>query len=199
MNLIATIFFVMFVAYLSSDIASIVRVWNGGGADLPVARQTGGVIDVSHAGRGRKLVMRLTGTVGESVMLGCPTRTHANRAACPSDADDWNARTLTVDWIDVPTGLAGEVVHRATRIADANDVIFAASVADVQAAEISAAVFRIELVGAIFVPLILLFAVIARLIRRRARASAERVEAARRRSLVHSNRVELAPPATDSP
>lgn len=197
-NLLVGILVVMWVACLSSDIASIVRIWNRSGADLPVARQTRGVIDVSHVGRARMLVLSLTGTRGEFVMLGCPTSTHANRAACPSDADHWNARMLTVDWIGVPTGLMGEVVQRATRITDANEVVFAASVADVQAAEVSAAVYRIEFMSAVFVPMILLFAAAARLMRRQARASAERVEAARQRSFVNSNNANPASHATDS-
>lgn len=162
------------------------------GAATPVVHQARGVIDSSRADRGRSLVFRLSRPGAEPISLTCTRRAAIAHAPCPSESSDWAARAVTVDWIDLPLDGTGEIARRVTRIADAREVLFEASVADLQEAEASADVFAIEVAGAIFVPIILILVALARAQRRfeqagrsQARDSAARMEAARQRRSTH--------------
>ena len=117
---------------------------------------------------------------GTSVDLGCPGHVFARAAdLCPPFSDNWNGRELTVRWLDMPTGLLGEPVHRAIDVHHGGEVLFQASIEAVARNEVASAFQRMLVPCAVFLPIIGLFSLLRPVLRRRA-AAAEAAETQRR-------------------
>lgn len=172
----------MLTADVSSDVATLLRIRAAQEAGTPTLHHAQGVIDAYHVDRGRVPVFRLSSAGAEPLLLTCTARARVDHYPCPPDSADWNARTVDVDWIDIATGLSGQVVHRATRIATKADLVFAAEARDVQAAETASAVFSIKLECGILLPMMFIFWGMSRLVRRNRGALEARIEAARQHS-----------------
>ncbi len=169
----------LLTAFVASELATVSRVRSAQGV---VVRHARGVVDTHRDTdfNWRRPVFRLARGLADPLLFTCPGGAGAV-LRCPSTAD-WTPRDLGVDWIDLPTGLTGQFVHRATGMRAGDEVLFATTVDAVRAAEVACSVSAAKTACAIFGSMMLLFGAMALRLRHKLRAHAKLVEEANRRA-----------------
>ncbi len=107
---------------------------------------------------------------GKNIDLMCARRVFSRVAdTCPPFDDRWNGRRVVVRWLDIPSGLLGEPVHRAVAVERADAVPFQASADAVVRSEVIGALQGMAASCVVYLPIIGVFMLVARLLRRQLR------------------------------
>jgi len=145
----------------------------------PAVHRARGIVDVVKPSQ-RSPLFRLSRPGAEPLQFKCLPQVIAI-PRCPMPSQDWIAREMTVEWIDVPT-LPRLVAARATRMAVADEPLFAASPRDVQQGEIANLRSGLPALGGILGAMMLASAAAAAVLFARLRLLTRRIEQAHRRA-----------------
>ena len=145
----------------------------------PAVHRARGLVDVVKPSR-RSPLFRLSRPGAEPLQFKCLSEVIAS-PRCPAASPDWTPREMAVEWIDVPT-LPRLVGARATRMAVADDPLFAASPRDVLDGEIANLRSGIPDLGRILGGMMLVSAAVAAFLFGRLSFVTRRIEAAHRRA-----------------
>ena len=139
------------------EFASLARVLDDANKSSPRIEAASGVIDYQWNRRRRSPEIALTDEGGIRIEFACPDRGFRRYWVCPDGSDAWNNHKGKVRWIDVPTGISGDVVHRIVDISGDALVEFHTTPQAVYAAEASASAFAVLVAFLIVSPIWLIF------------------------------------------
>jgi hypothetical protein len=101
----------------------------------PTVHRARGMVDVVQVSR-FTMEYRLDPPGAEPMQFKCRPRVAAT-PRCPVGSQDWFARPMTIEWIDMPVLLPGLTAARATHMDAGDDPLFEASPRAVQDAEVA--------------------------------------------------------------